>query len=282
MPENRKRGFMLNKMLFPAYRVSRDVVSLEQVVPSTVFDLDATLAQSYPGSGLTWANLATAPADGSAQAAYDFSTGNGVTPTTYPAFQGSAGSAAAYWSFDGGDYFKIKAGVNTAFLAGLQRTDTGDWWMALTYRHADNTTNSTFFANKDSATNSVAGVSFYTTSGEVLFLRQGNNVVASSAATLPTQINATDYVIIASCSKANNNVRLWRNTATAANYAWTFGAYTANVATLATIGATPVAASPLLNNARLYSFAMGNQYLDNPQAAAIIAALEARHGRNYT
>jgi hypothetical protein len=32
---------------------------------------------------------------------------------------------------------------------------------------------------------------------------------------------------------------------------------------------------------RLYSLAMGNEYLDDTKAAAIIAALEARHGRAY-
>jgi hypothetical protein len=32
---------------------------------------------------------------------------------------------------------------------------------------------------------------------------------------------------------------------------------------------------------RMYSLAMGNEYLDNTKAAAIIAALNTRHGRTY-
>src|SRR5574343_994393 len=99
--------------------------SLSDVIASAVFDLDATQAASYPGSGTTWSNLVTAPADGSAQTAYDFYRGDGSTSTTYPTFNGTPGSAAAYWSFDGGDLFDLKSGANTTFLKNAHKSAGG-------------------------------------------------------------------------------------------------------------------------------------------------------------
>jgi hypothetical protein len=122
---------------------------LDGVLASTVFDLDATIAASYPGSGLTWANLAT-PADGAAKTAYDFFLGDGVTATTYPAFSGSAGNSAAYWSFDGGDYFDLKSGANTAFLRDAHKTTGGsDFWIAMAYRPVDGGVTQGLFTTTD-------------------------------------------------------------------------------------------------------------------------------------
>jgi hypothetical protein len=74
----------------------------------------------------------------------------------------------------------------------------------------------------------------------------------------------------------------WINSATGAHVAQTFNANTDNATGNATIGARTDGTFPLDNAYhRLYSFAMGNEYLDDAKASAIIAHLEARHGRSY-
>jgi len=91
------------------------------VTRGAVFYLDAGVSASYSGSGTTWANLITSPADSSAQTDNDFKTGDGSTSSTYPTFNGPVGSHAAYWSFDGGDNFRLKSGTNTTFMNSLSK-----------------------------------------------------------------------------------------------------------------------------------------------------------------
>lgn len=68
---------------------SPTVTSLKNTLPSCVFDLDATQIASYGGSGQSWQNLVTAPADGSTRGTYDFYVGtNGSSATNDPVFTG--------------------------------------------------------------------------------------------------------------------------------------------------------------------------------------------------
>lgn len=85
---------------------------------SSVFELDA----QYYVSGQTFANSVAAPADSSAQSAYDFFLGStSGAASDDPAFT-SAGSAS-YFSFDGGDFLTLAAGAtSTTFLKGLHKT----------------------------------------------------------------------------------------------------------------------------------------------------------------
>lgn len=80
-----------------------------------IWDLDATQAASYSGTGSTWNNLITSPDDGQAQSAYNF------TVEGSPVFTGSAGTSGAYWAMDGTGYFQI-AGGNTPTLNQIHQT----------------------------------------------------------------------------------------------------------------------------------------------------------------
>src|SRR5262245_47416524 len=112
---------------------------------STVFDLDATQAASYPGTGTSLLNLEATPADGEAQSAYNYQFGDGSTSSTYPTFTGSAGSPAAYFAMDGGDYFRGTS-TFTQFLKDLHKNSDGaSWWAAMAFR-----TPSSFTANSHS------------------------------------------------------------------------------------------------------------------------------------
>lgn len=250
---------------------------LDGVLASTVFDLDATIAASYPGSGLTWANLAI-PADGAAKTAYDFFLGDGVTATTYPAFSGSAGNSAAYWSFDGGDYFDLKSGANTPFLRDAHKTTGGsDFWIAMAYRPVDGGVTQGLFTTTDGT--GTAGFRTEQLGSELIQL------VQRGAAT--TQTNGgyvtpgADTLYIASHSHATNMTTHWRNSLTGSSVSHTFSTTTTDATRAARIGQRTTGNSPLLSGNRLYAVAMGNEYLDNAKAASIIAHLNARHGRTY-
>lgn len=255
---------------------------LDGVLASTVFDLDATIAASYPGTGVTWANLIAAPADGAAQTAYDFYRGDGATSTTYPTFNGSAGSAAAYWSFDGGDYFKIKSGTNTAFLNNLHKTTggSGNFWIAAALHKTDNTWGTqALFSNVGGAAN-YKGIEFSTLSTEDFYFAQSNGAGGTSSYTSPGVQTSGDYVVIYSNS-TTGYVRLWLNSATATEQALSFAAGTEDAAFPARIGSWGDDTRFLNSETRIYSLALGNEYLDNTKAGALIAALGVRHGRSY-
>ncbi|MFA7333367.1 MAG: hypothetical protein WC130_03640 [Kiritimatiellia bacterium] len=252
---------------------------LDGVLASTVFDLDATQAASYPGTGTTWANLIAAPADGSAQTDYDFFRGNGATSTTYPTFTGTPGDAAAYWSFDGGDRFQKKDGTNTTFLNALHKTTGGTpWWMAYTYRVINVAPTQIVYSTQTTSTN--VGIRGGTSSSETNFFVQRGDT-SQGATNFGSLTPGTDYVVIISYDGSGNIAR-WENTTTGTAAAITFNSTSADASQALFIGAGPGTGTPLANTARMYSFAMGNEYLDDTKAAAIIAHLEARHQRNYT
>ena len=258
---------------------------LDGVLASAVIDLDATIAASYPGSGTTWANLVTAPADGSAPSAYDFLLGDGVTAATYPVFTGIAGDAASLWRFEGADYFRIKSGTNTSFINNLHKTTGGqDFWIAVAFKRDDNTWASQYLFSTLSTSDVYTGIDLLVSSSETVVLYQRNNS-ANITATIPnsafTATVTAPNLVIMSHSHSTNTTRYWVNSATGANLAHTFLTTTADAARPATIGVNGNLTSNFLSETSMYSFAMGNEYLDDTKAAAIIAHLEARHGRNY-
>ena len=248
---------------------------LDGVLASTVFDLDATIAASYPGSGTTWANLAATPADGQSPSAYDFLLGDGVTGTTYPIFTGSTDDPAALWRLEGSDYFRIKSGANTSFLDNLHKTTGGqDFWMAVTFKRDDTTWASGYLFSTLSVTGTFTGIDLLIASTETLSLYQRNNST-SNIATIPVGALATTTpnIAILSHNHSTNTTRYWANSGTGADLAHTFGTTTAAAAQPATIGVNGNLTSNFVAETSLYSFAMGNEYLDDAKAAAIIPFL---------
>lgn len=256
--------------------------SLSDVIASAVFDLDATQAASYT-SGTTWSNLVTAPADGSAQTAYDFYRGDGSTSATYPTFNGTPGDPAAYWSTDGGDYFRIKSGSNTAFLNSLQKTTGGsDWWAAIAITSGTPASAQSFFSTGNSGATTSCVQARYSGSGGNIDMRQRGQTSASIVASAAGLSASTAYLVIISHSHSSNQTSFWINTTTADVKAQTFATETTNATNpLSIFVRGDLIAGFMGSGTRLYSFAMGNEYLDDTKAAAIIDALEARHNRVY-
>lgn len=264
-----------NDIAVPAY--------LDGVIASAVADLDATVAASYGGSGQTWANLAGAPADGSAQTDYDFYLGDTSSAASDdPAFNGSAGSPAAYWSFDGGDVFALKSGVNTAFLNNLHKTSGGTpFWIAFAFRPVDAGSTYGMFNNCVSGGN---GLRFEMSGAETGTLGVfGDSTGQATAANTGSYTPGTDYLVIITADPASNVSRHWKNTTTGTGATPSYPAATADADEMFRIGArfsNTTGKAP--NGTFLYSFAVGNEYLDDAKAAAIFAHLEARHARDYT
>lgn len=106
-------------------RMLMAVATASTLSPNRLWHLDAGSLQSYAG-GQTWANLETAPADGSAASAYNFNVG--LLPTTEPVdpvFHGTPGgmSANEYWSFSSSAYSVMKvANGNTAVIDSFHKS----------------------------------------------------------------------------------------------------------------------------------------------------------------
>lgn len=272
---------MLNKIKFPAQRADVGVSPyLDGVLPATVFDLDATIAASYSGSGTTWSNLVTAPADGAAQSDYDFFRGDGATSTTYPTFNGSAGDPAAYWSFDGGDYFRIKSGANTPLLRDAHKSSGSipvTFGLAFRTPATGTLTNWLFGTARQNANHGFALLS----SSGTLTLRQYDGGGAATT-TIATALSAgTDYLLLLSFDYTNDIAKIWINSATGSDLTLVKDTTVTDGSNPYEIGAVQ-ANAPLINGHRVYWSGLFNEVFNDAKAAAIIAALEARHGRDYT
>jgi hypothetical protein len=249
-------------------------------VASCCFDLDATKGDSYT-SGQKWLNLVSSPADGESQTTYDFFLGeDGSSSTDDPTYTGTVGDSASYWAFDGGDFFKL-AGSNTTLLQSLHKTTGGsDWWMAIAY-YKPSAAPSMWLGGTESNLPS-EGVQLFDNGTESIRLLQRGSGGSSNVEVVPagTILEDAPGLLMVSHSHSTNVTRSWYNTSTGTDTAQTFTASTANpVYDYNIMARNSVSAAP--NGTRLYSYALGNGFLDDTGAAAIKSALETRHGRTY-
>lgn len=252
--------------------------SLQDVVASACCDVDATKAASYPGTGQTWSNLVAAPADGSPQTAYDHYLGNTSDPSTDdPTFVGSAGSSSAYFSLDGADHFAMSS--LTGFVGSMPRTVSGtDFWIAMCLQIPDVGTNTGAWSSHTSISR---GCRLNITATESLQLIQRGDAANSTGA--PTNIitHSSPACIIVSCPAGGGVVRQWVNSRTATELAIVFGVCTSGSTNVPVIGRRFTNSTSLPAGSLVYSFAMGNGYIDNTAAGLIIDTYNSRHGRTY-
>lgn len=249
--------------------------SLKDLLPSAVFDVDATKSASYAGSGQVWANLVPTPADGSAQTDYDMYLGATSAATTDdPTFNGTADDMGAYFSTDGNDLFTLKSGINPAFIKSLHKTTGGsDFTIAVAYRPVDVTLTVLLVAtNTSSATN---GIEFNQISSEKITLTQGNGTASVISTANQIVTPATDSVIIVSYRASDGKTRIWKNSSTKTEETMTFGTTTTD----------PTSSLRFFRNypagGRVYAVSMFNTFIDDGEAATILSAYKTRHGRNY-
>lgn len=191
---------------------------LQDLFPSTVFDLDARMVESYPGSGNTWFNLCSDPADGSAQSSYDFTNNS---PSTL-VFNGTAGSPDAFWETNrvtpnAADRFQIPVSSQTDFLKRLSRSDNLDsrpFTVALSFRNADTISNfaaSSIMIGANSGLNVANSIRLITTmAGDVRLAMAGNDINDNFITTNQRMEPSQDYVYIISMDK-DGNFSSWLN-----------------------------------------------------------------------
>lgn len=269
-----------NALLMAAAGANR-IQPLGNVVPSCVFDLDATIADSYT-SGQVWANWEPTPADGSAQSAYDFNRGAGSgSESSDPTFNGTVGSPSAYWSFDGLDFF-TKAGTNTEILNNMfkQSSSHNIGWCAAIRLSTVGSTSSMIFSNQSSGRGGTFGK--YSTSNDHLGILQvgsGSAVADTNPATLFAGI---DYFLAGTWDRATNRATLWINDVVFPDIAFTFVSGTTNAGTSRIgIRGDGADATAFPSGTRLYAVSMFNETLDSAKVAAIRNQYQTRHQRPY-
>lgn len=251
---------------------------LNSVLTSVVFEVDATLSASYGGSGQTWSNVIAAPADGETQTKYDFWLGAGSgSSTDDPTFTGSAGSASAYFSYDGGDYNSGKMASLSTFINSVYKAASGlKYWYGTALRFKHGTGNQMLIT----ANGGGYGFFWYINSSDQLVIT--TNAASNVTSTVGTLTDGTDYLILFSYDKDSNNLRYWINTTTSSSTARTQSGANSTTVTKPTLFAFDAGSAPPANGTRVYWAAMGNDYLDNTKAASVYSHIEARHSRDYT
>lgn len=243
--------------------------------PSTVFQIDAAIPASYPGSGQTWFNVCKRPADGLAQSAYDFWLGrDGLSGTDEPTF------SANKFTLDGGDFAEVK---NTQdFFRNQIRTDlTNSWWVASAYMIASAASTQSILGTTNGATthgwrfdhNTTPNLRFTRTDGTV---NQANNLHSLSGKIGIPLLHVFTWNNESQSYKSALNSRIFTVSATAANLPSTqqnpgkFNFGSANHGT-----------QKLLNGSELYGMAMGIGSVNDKMLSSIVDYYNSLHKRTY-
>lgn len=257
---------------------------LSSVISSTCADLDATIAASYGGSGQTWSNMVLAPADGAAQTDYDFYRGTTSAVQSFdPVFNGSAGSQAAYWSFDGTQLFVIKSGVNPAFIKGMHKTSVGKGWFAMAAKTPGSFGSDTLMGTTD-ATGPSHGMMIAFPSSTASRINRYAGAGQNSGPNCSDSVTSTDTLMIYSwdfTSGNSNNVRHWNNNRTKETLSFTLSADTTDCSNHFTLCALGDGGNPLSTGWQLRTAAVGNAFIDDSDAVKIFNLLNTRHGITY-
>lgn len=245
------------------------VRSLKDLIPETLFHIDVTRTDSYPGTGTTIFNLAN-------DASYDFTiTGN-------PVFTGAAGSPSAYFLMDGsGDRFSISA--NTSVINNFHKTTGGgqNFTLWAAFRFIQNDTAQTVFTTQTGST--AIGVSGNIGSNESAQFTQGDGVVGVTVSSAPSSIvNGTDYLFVMAHDHAGNASRRWINTTTGTQDAHTYNTEVDNASGNFTFMARPGGGSIVPNGTRFYAGGAISKYCTDSDITMLAQLCENWHQRDYT
>lgn len=262
---------------------------MQDVVSSAILDLDATISASYGGSGQTWANLIPNPADGESQTAYDFWLGaDGTSSTDDPTFNGSAGSAAAYFTTDSGDFFQLKS--HTTFSSQMARTDIADnvWWIAACF-YTPGTGNQAIAGTAGDVATANGGFAYRADINANRQVRHVDGVGGSNPGETDVAndfaINTPVCLIMTAdmnATSTENRITSWTVSSTGvSNNSTNWRTVTSNATSPLTILRAGDGVNPFVADTRLYAISMGNEYLTDAKAALIAAEYASRHSRSY-
>lgn len=152
-------------------------------------------AKDYSGTG-DWLNDVAAPADGSAQSAYD------LTPS------GSAIWDGTLWTFDGTNTLDV--GTNTTFLNGLHKSSAGNDWSAIALvRTAESTEQMSLFGTADVTADHGAVWRVDSSNNHKLDQYNGSGTVTQNGTN--TIVQDTRYTMVVAVDVDSNTVKFSRN-----------------------------------------------------------------------
>ena len=244
------------------------------ILPSCVFDLDATRIPSYAGGDFL--NMEGTPADAEVQTEYDY---EGIAS---PVFTGTQGTSGAYFLMDGTAYLRGKNTLS-AFLDSIHKTTGGsDFTCLMTIYYVSG--NQVWFANRSSGTPfSSIGLYGYTLSAtNKLALGQRGDTAAPQAVSVATLNTGQMNLIGISHKQSTNETRFWINSTTAEVISHTLNATTTTAsASKLTLGAYGNGGLPIANTGRIKSAAMFNESLTDTQMIEVVKQLNTRHKASY-
>jgi len=252
------------------YTVTPDPrVSLQQAgIANVVAEWDATLLASYPGTGTSWKNIASTPADGSAQSAYDL-TLSGLT------FTGTANDPAAYFLSAGLGSAVI--GSNTPFLRDLHKTAGGSNYGMILFFETP-TTPSTSPILSTHTTSSQNGIEIALDTGVRHRQGYGSGNVSDTGGTIST--NTLIALCIGHDHAVNQSYRAI-NTRTGTTSAHTFSATTTDANQPLTIFARTPSVAQMPTGSKLKSAVLLNTYPTNAIVSAILDIKNIVHNNVY-
>lgn len=261
--------------------ITPEIKPLGKILSSCEFDMDATIAASYSGSGEDFDNYEASPASGASQSDYDLFLGATSTPAEgdEPTFNGSAGDSAAYFSFDGGDFFKAQ-GANTQFLEDIHDTvESQDFTMVMPLYYVSG--NEILMTNRLGGGANIGVMMYILAATDSLYFTQRGaigNATDNSTATL--NVNAVNFVALGYDHDAEE-VTFWINTSIGQTKSLSLNLTAAAASGVLSIGAYSSGISAMVNGSRVYGASMFNKKLTNAEMLKVIRQYELRHDRNY-
>lgn len=260
--------------------VPPSIVPMGEIVDGCEFDLDATIYDSYPGSGQSFSNIEPSPASGAAQSSYDCYLGAAATVDgDEPTFNGTAGDAAAYFSFGGNDFFQIQ-GSNTTFIEEIHNTTAEqDFTFVCPFYYTNGA--EILFGNRNAGGANIGLILYTTAANDYLFITQrGSTAPASANGTVSLSENSIGLAGFAH-DHAADETTFWVNTKTGQTVANAFNTTVAAASGKMTIGAYGNGSSPASAGTRLYGCSMFDRVLTDDEFEAVARQYEVRHNREY-
>ena len=267
---------------------------LDSVISSTIFEVDATISDSYSGSGYALNNLTASPADGEDQSDYDFYLGTDGIGGHIPTFTGTPGDSGAYFDYTGANQVVgvlkqfIDSGTSTTFLNSIHKTDQTDleFWYAMTiYWPAAVTSGQYRICGNMYSTSEIGFCLNYELGNARITLEQASSTVkVDSYASGIVQGDAWNLFIYSfqKTSGTTGSAKFYLNGNIVTPSLNTFTTTTETPTKAMTLGSAAGGYSAELPvGARVVSCAMGNEFLSDSKMGDLEDYLSAAHSRTY-
>jgi hypothetical protein len=243
---------------------------LSDLVASAVFDVDATIGDSYGGTGQTWANII-------ADTDYNHTLGNNASPSTDdPTFTGTPDDPAAYFNFDGGDRMHWTNGLPD-LIKQMHRTDIAQDWTLVWAGRSPASGGQFPFLRTGSGTAASQGVQLSWSASNGLLYQHYGDAASSFKRTFDVVGADEDFVLAIGYDHAAGEVTFWSNGAAGETVSFVLTTATADAATNTIFFA---AAFPS-NGSRIYAVSGFNEKLSDADFAKVAEHYELRHNRSY-